>query len=158
MVLAPGSLGETTNCATRGNAFIIYHITGREPASEQLIAGEVPAAGNTAEDAEHPHRAPTELGADLTMQTQALTTYMDITVTCALNAAAMEGGLAVATPGTAANIAEHNKRRKYSPVLVTPLVQEAHGRWGQEALTLLRKLTATLPPTEISPVTADVMQ
>jgi hypothetical protein len=92
------------------------------------------------------------------MQTQALTIFMDITVTSALNAAAMEGGLAASTPGTAAEQAEHNKRKKYNPQPVTPLVQEAHGRWGQEALTLLRKLTSTLPAAIISPLTANVMQ
>ena len=73
---------------------------------------------------------------------------LDVTITSALNASAMLGDLAAIAPGTAARIAETNKHRKYAPLPVTPLAMEAHGRWGEEALTFLTNILHHAPPGE----------
>ena len=73
-------------------------------------------------------------------------------VTSATTAAALAGTTnATVTPGHASKLAELHKRTKYHPHPVTPIVLEAHGRFGESLLDFLRLLTATLPtPAEQS--------
>ena len=70
-------------------------------------------------------------------------------VTSATTASALAGTTNVAvTPGHANLLAELHKRNKYHPHPVTPIVFEAHGRFGESTLQFLQQLTATLPTAQ----------
>ena len=73
-------------------------------------------------------------------------------VTSALTHSALAGVHANSiTPGYASAQAEAYKKRKYNPHAVIPIIFEAHGRFGNETLAFLRKLTNTLPEPERDP-------
>jgi hypothetical protein len=91
---------------------------------------------------------PRDLRADLVLPTTTGPLNLDVTVTSALNASAMVGDLAATTAGTAARIAAIHQHRKYAPATVTPLVMEAHGRWGEDALTFLTNILHHAPKQE----------
>ena len=88
--------------------------------------------------------------ADLILSTTTAPIALDITVTSALNSSAMHGNQAATLPGTAARIAEHNKRTAYNPIVVTPLVMEAHGRWGEDAVQFLASILKHANPADSS--------
>jgi len=65
--------------------------------------------------------------------------YVDISIASALSAEALAGGSA-ARDGRAAEIAERRKHAAYPLIGVTPCIIEDHGRIGEEALTLIRRI------------------
>ena len=127
-------------------AKIINKITGTSPLKEQLLP---PTARAQSSRATHPDDHDRAGRTDITWHTATETVHLDVMVTSALTQAALAGEHAASiTPGCANAQAEHYKQRKYAPHNVTPIVFEAHGRFGNETLNFLRKLTNTLPEPE----------
>ena len=69
---------------------------------------------------------------------------IDVTVVSALAREAMAAG-APRRDGVAAGVAARHKRAKYPNCTVTPFVIEDHGRFGEDALSLVRRLA---PPAK----------
>ena len=65
--------------------------------------------------------------------------YIDLTIVSAASREALSKG-AASTDGAAARSAAARKRAKYPQCPVTPFVIEDHGRLGEEALSLVRKI------------------
>ena len=65
--------------------------------------------------------------------------FIDLTVVSALSSDALSAGSAVRN-GAAAEIAARGKHRDYPNCCLTPFVIEDHGRLGEEALQLFRRL------------------
>ena len=126
---------------------VIQSVTNQQPLLEQLLPPPTNQATSTNKPTSnnHPDNAsPTVNRADITWHTTTAPVHLDIMVTSALTQAALAGNHVMSiTPGYANAQAEHHKRRKYAPHDVTPITFEAHGRFGNEALTFLRKLTNT---------------
>ena len=74
------------------------------------------------------------------MTTTAQQVNLDITVTCATNAQAMQRNQSAIEDGVAARQAEARKRSTYSPYTVTPLAVEIHGRMGDASLDFLQQI------------------
>ena len=116
-------------------AKLIRKITGQEPLIEQNVP---------------PHSLPADIKSNnnrsditwhtATWHTATETIHLDIMITSAFTKAALAGNHVTAiTPGYANNLAEQYKRRKYAPHPIVPIVFEAHGRFGTETLSFLRK-------------------
>ena len=127
---------------------LIFWVTGHRPPTEQIILTTPPSTSATPpphpdDDTPHLNRS------DITFFTASETIHMDVMVTSATTAAALAGTTNVSvTPGHACTLSELHKRRKYHPHPVTPVVFEAHGRFGETLLDFLHRLTATLPTTQ----------
>ncbi len=125
-------------------ATLIRKITGHEPLIEQDIPPQPHSPGHHPDDANAHHNR-----SDVTWHTATETVHLDIMVTSAFTKSALAGNHAASiTPGYANGLAEQYKRRKYAPHPIIPVVFEAHGRFGTDTLTFLRKLTNTLPEPE----------
>ena len=74
--------------------------------------------------------------------------HVDVTVVTALSQEALAAGSA-RRDGAAAQTAARNKRARYPNCPVIPFVIEDHGRLGEEAIQLARRL-APMVPTERS--------
>ena len=128
---------------------LIHSTTGHRPLTEQIIA--TTSSNTTSNPQQHHDDDSTQLNrSDITFFTANETIHLDVMVTSATTAAALAGTTNVTvTPGHANTLAELHKRNKYHPHPITPIVFEAHGRFGESVLQFLRRLTATLPtPTE----------
>jgi hypothetical protein len=122
-------------------AKIIQKTTGQTPLIEQTL----PSCSTM----QHADEVNTASRSDVTWFTTSGPVHLDIMVTSAFTQAASAGHHATSvTPGLANNLAEAYKRRKYAPRNIIPIVFEAHGRFGNETLLFLRKLTNILPEPE----------
>ena len=125
-------------------AKLIRKITGQEPLIEQNVPPLSLPADNHPDDIKSNNNR-----SGITWHTATATIHLDIMITSAFTKAALAGNHVTAiTPGYANNLAEQYKRRKYAPHPIVPIVFEAHGRFGTETLSFLRKLTNTLPEPE----------
>ena len=126
-------------------ADIIDTITGHTPLTEQVVITNPPNTNNSPD--EHPDEDTTQLNiSDVTFFTADATIHLDVMVTSATTVATLAGNTsATVVPGEANCIAELYKRKRYHPHPITPIVFEAHGRFGGSVLTFLQQLTATLP-------------
>ena len=70
--------------------------------------------------------------------------YVDVTIVSALARESLSSG-AARVDGIAATIAARKKRAKYPNVDVTPFAIEEHGRLGNDALALVRRLAPSAP-------------
>lgn len=129
-------------------ADVIRSITGEQPLVEQILPAS-PAATNT-KDSEHPDDETPLNSSDITFHTANGPMHLDVMATSATTAHALAGTTNVtskrslAMPMPKGNNIRH-KRSKYHPLPVTPLLLEAHGRFGESFLQFLRQLAATLP-------------
>ena len=69
----------------------------------------------------------------------ALPVHVDVTIVSALAREAMAAG-GSRRDGAAAGVAARRKRAKYPQCMVTPFVVEDHGRFGEDAVALVRRL------------------
>ena len=132
-------------------AKIIEKITGHTPLIEQILpTTTTPAAANQSihqDDASNRANR-----TDITWHTATSPVHLDIMVTSAFTHAALAGNhVSSITPGFAAEQAERYKKRKYAPHDIVPIIFEAHGRFGNDTVTFLRKLCNTLPEPEQTP-------
>lgn len=128
-------------------AEIIQDVTGTAPLVEQLLAGTTPQNQPTHAQPDEPNARTNRT--DLTWHTATAPVHLDVMVTSAFTTASLAGTTASSiTPGHAASAAEQHKRQKYAPHQITPIVFEAHGRFGNDTLDFLRQLTNTLPEPE----------
>ena len=128
-------------------AHIIRKITDHEALTEQTLPTLQPPP-----DTAHPDdiRETTDNRADVTLLTTTQPIHLDVMVTSAVNPSTLAGRRAIVVPGINASIGENYKRRKYHPHTVTPIVFEAHGRFGADIAPFLTKLTSALPLHEQS--------
>ena len=117
---------------------VVHHTTGHVPILEQLVDPSAQATTTNAMAIDDQ-----ALRSDLTISTDSIPIHVDVTVTLATSTTALAGTVAAhVTAGHAAKMAEENKRRHYGKHTITPFALEAHGRWGDDALALLRQLAA----------------
>ena len=126
-------------------ARLIERITGQQPLIEQMLVTQCQPTNTAHSDDDKT----TSNRADVTWFTAAGPVHLDVMITSAFTQTALAGINATSVvPGTANAHAELYKKRKYAPHPVTPIVFEAHGRFGNETISFLQKLTATLPEPE----------
>ena len=95
-----------------------------------------------------PHAAPArpEARMDLVIRAPGIPGQINVDLTV-VNASSREALLkgAAARDGTATRVAANHKRRHYPNIVVVPFVLEEHGRIGEEALALARRLAPSEP-------------
>ena len=68
--------------------------------------------------------------------------HVDISIASAMSQEALQGG-AARHDGKAADIAAKGKHRDYPNITVTPFIVEDHGRFGTDALEVVRRVAPT---------------